>query len=418
MGGTYPTNVTPQARTPTFNSSGSSLTPSEQALFKRTMNSIRDENQFRKLLSDTALQKRILRSSVPLIGLALRSTPVGRAVWLASRLIRFLPDFTWNWTGQYIDQFQGWVQCGECTGPTPGGKTGEVTWYYQSYVPGLPLPTQCGQANSCVATAPPTGSQPVNPRIRVLWDLYTLSGSGTARAMMRKTWYRTAADAWVPSDGTSTLRLVNYDIGYLHRYNSIHYFYQPIIKMAEVTKTLPINDLPYRQPDPLQNSSRGNEQPGSEPRSRPQASYVPRPLQSMLQIRPHTRNVAYGRTKEKKFQGSSEAVQEFFRVVSRAKESVTEFKDFLEAWIEALPKELQKVPKAGKFATPQEMLKHIYDNLDKIDGEQLMKNIAYNYLEDKVIGAGIKAGDKFAKAVGLKATTQIRGATLPKWQRI
>lgn len=364
----------------------------------------------------------MIRSSVPLITMALRQTPVGRAIWLASRIIRWVPDINWRPFYQYVDTLAGWTLCGTCPGPVPGGKDGELVWYTQSFVPNLPPPTQCNQANNCVTSAVPTGTWPANPRVRIRYDLYTLMGSGTRRAMIRQVWYRQANTGWIPGMPETTLKGIPYDIGYLHRFTELHSFYKPILKFAEEVKELPWLDIAHRKPDPLGNTERGYSAPPSdadesESVSRPQSFYVPRPLTRHLELRPHVRNVHFN-NREKKFAGSSEAVQKFFRVVSRAKESVTEFKDFLEAFIEALPEELQKVPKKGKFATPQEMLAHIYKHWDKIDNAKLLYNLAYNYVEDKVIGAGIKAGDKFAKKVGLKATTQIRSVTLPKWRRV
>lgn len=336
-------------------------------------------------------------------------------MWVASKLIRYLPDF-WSWSGAQVNQDAGWTLCGTCTNPPPTF-TRIQRYYTTNYVGQTNPPLNCNQSNNCVAgfglpVLPPVA----NPFIK--YDVWVYPVSSGERGQMKQTWYRNGAPAWLPGMPTTTIKPLIYDTGYIHRYNSVHSFYQPILKFAEQLKEVPFAAIPNRSVDPLGNSERGNHAPNEMPVSRPQASYVPRPLAGVLRIQPHIRNVAYGRTKEKKFQGSSQAVQEFFRVVSRAKESVTEFKDFLEAWIEALPKELQKVPKKGKFATIQEMLQHIYNNLDKVDAEQLMKNLAYNYVEDKVIGAGIKAGDKFAKAVGLKATTQIRSVTLPKWSRI
>jgi len=113
--------------------------------------------------------------------------------------------------------------------------------------------------------------------------------------------------------------------------------------------------------------------------------------------------------KEKKFAGASETVKEIFRRVARAKEHLTEADDFLDTLFDALPKEVQKaIEKRNGRMTPDIKMRAIYDNWDKIDWNDWLKNFVKNYWEDKAVGRGIELSDKFAKGRGASNTVSSR----------
>lgn len=115
------------------------------------------------------------------------------------------------------------------------------------------------------------------------------------------------------------------------------------------------------------------------------------------------------REKEKKFAGSKEVVRKIFTEVSRRKEQLSEADDFLDTLFDALPKEIQdSVPKRNGRVTPDLKMKHIYDNFDKIDWSDWVKNVVENYIEDKIVGKAIAASDKAALGRGATNTTSSR----------
>ena len=80
--------------------------------------------------------------------------------------------------------------------------------------------------------------------------------------------------------------------------------------------------------------------------------------------------------------------------------------DFIDTIFEALPKKRQKELKGRK--TPQDKLKKIYEHWDEIDWQEWGKNYLENWLEDKVVGRALKAGDKAAIKRGETNTTSTR----------
>lgn len=118
-----------------------------------------------------------------------------------------------------------------------------------------------------------------------------------------------------------------------------------------------------------------------------------------------TRQRTRTREKEKKFAGSSQTVRAIFGWLSRNKERLTEFDDFLDILIDSMPKDIQdKMPKRNGRGTPDLKAKHIYDNFDKIDWSKFADEFVKNWLEDKVVGTAIAGSDKAAKARGESST--------------
>lgn len=199
---------------------------------------------------------------------------------------------------------------------------------------------------------------------------------------------------------------------------------KPILKPDAPPLPLPWPLIPNRNPDPMpEGSERGYDLPDVNDRQ----EYTPPNLRPPERLNPETpiflhvnppRRPPEDREKEKKFGGSSDAVQQFFRNVSRFKESVTELKDMLEAIHKAIDKKtLKKLKDArgkGYKATPQSLAKDIYDHFDKIDWEKALDNVVENWAEDKVMGTAIRAGDLASKRLGLKSTLQGRG-WMPRW---
>lgn len=110
--------------------------------------------------------------------------------------------------------------------------------------------------------------------------------------------------------------------------------------------------------------------------------------------------------KEKKFAGSPETIKSIFRRVARAKEHLSEADDFLDTLFDALPKEVQDaIKKRNGRMTPDIKMRAIYDNWDKIDWNDWLKNFVKNYWEDKVVGTALARGDK--AAIGRGATNTI-----------
>ena len=109
--------------------------------------------------------------------------------------------------------------------------------------------------------------------------------------------------------------------------------------------------------------------------------------------------------KEKKFQGSPEAVQKVFRGLSKLKEGASELDDFIDVFYNSLPKKYQSL--TGR-KTPQKKAEHVYKNFDKIDWNKWVEEFVENYLEDKVIGKALQLSDRAAKRRGATNTTASR----------
>ena len=115
------------------------------------------------------------------------------------------------------------------------------------------------------------------------------------------------------------------------------------------------------------------------------------------------------REKEKKFAGSPQVVQAIFREIARRKEQLTEWDDFLDTFIDSLPKEVMNaMPKRNGRETPDLKMKHIYDNFDKIDWDEWVKNFIKNYIEDKIVGKLIDLSDRGALKRMASNTVQSR----------
>ena len=113
--------------------------------------------------------------------------------------------------------------------------------------------------------------------------------------------------------------------------------------------------------------------------------------------------------KEKKFAGTPANVRSIFNWLARQKESLTEADDFLDTLFEALPKEVQKaVEKRNGRLTPDLKMRAIYDNFDKIDWTDWLKNFIKNWIEDKAVGKLIATSDKAAKGRGVTNTISSR----------
>jgi len=174
------------------------------------------------------------------------------------------------------------------------------------------------------------------------------------------------------------------------------------------SRPLPWITLPERKPDPWTPPPPTDVQPDPPPRkdtiieARPGwPGGRPRQLTRNAKRRPPRKN-----EKEKKFQGANKTIQKIFRRLSQGKEAASEMDDFIDTIFEALPKKRQRELKGRK--TPQQKLKKIYEHWDEIDWQEWGKNYLENWLEDKVVGRALKAGDKAAIKRGETNTTSSR----------
>lgn len=136
----------------------------------------------------------------------------------------------------------------------------------------------------------------------------------------------------------------------------------------------------------------------------PKQNYRPR-VQARSRYARRNRN-----EKEKKFSGSSQFVQKFFRQISRFKEAVTEFDDLMDIFIDSMPKDIKKLLKGtnGRGATPDAKARFVYKHFDKVDWAKFSEEWVKNWIEDKAVGTAIAKSDKAAKARGETNTTGSR----------
>lgn len=92
------------------------------------------------------------------------------------------------------------------------------------------------------------------------------------------------------------------------------------------------------------------------------------------------------RVKERKFKGVKSWAQQALFAAFRAHGKLNDFRDLLLAMHDALPKELQLKGK-DKKQLPK-ILRRVWDNLDKMDGEKALANIVKELAEDVVGGFG------------------------------
>lgn len=137
--------------------------------------------------------------------------------------------------------------------------------------------------------------------------------------------------------------------------------------------------------------------------------------------RPQTVRQTYVRTrtrtrsgeKERKFQGSKEGVREIFRRVSQFKEGMSEYDDFLDNILDAMPKAIRdKLPKRNGRETPDLKARFIYDNWESVDAYKLAENLVKNYLQDKAVGIAIDYSDRSARVRGELTNLSTRGSWL------
>lgn len=182
--------------------------------------------------------------------------------------------------------------------------------------------------------------------------------------------------------------------------------YLPIKNPAPRPLPVPWKAIPDRVPDPAEEAENPDRPEQEAPEEAPPEwtriiEYNPAksPKPTISPLAPPYRRPPRREEKEKKFSGTSDFVQNFFKKISKGKEAISEIDDFIEQIFEALPKEIQK---KVKRKTPQGMLKEIYDHWDKIDWYKAIDGIVLNWIEDKVVGTALAASDK---------TSRMRGAT-------
>lgn len=174
--------------------------------------------------------------------------------------------------------------------------------------------------------------------------------------------------------------------------------------------------LPDRDKDKENNTDRAPDKPGDRPESdkgySDEIEITPAPNQNtkvVMRRYQRSRTNTRSREKEGKFQGSSETTQELFRRLSVLKEGFTEYDDFLDNIIDAMPKDIRsKLPKRNGRETPDLKARFIYDNWEHVDMYELAENLVTNWIEDKAIGTLIDLSDKAAKARGTTNTTASR----------
>lgn len=145
-------------------------------------------------------------------------------------------------------------------------------------------------------------------------------------------------------------------------------------------------------------------QPGTPPTAQPWAPKNPH--------KPPPR-----RTKERKFK-----VPRWFAALSKVAWEATEAVDVVENLFECLPKKVQKsVKKTGvtmpdawrpgiKYATAIDKAKHVYSNVDQIDGDCAMRKLACNHVMDMLWGRFFGGVDNAAQRYGLKGYGRAAGS--------
>lgn len=123
------------------------------------------------------------------------------------------------------------------------------------------------------------------------------------------------------------------------------------------------------------------------------------------------------RTKERKFK-----VPRWFSTLSKVAWEATEAVDVVENLFECLPKNVQKtVKKTGvtmpdawkpgiKYATAIDKAKHVYSNVDQLDGDCAMRKLACNHVMDMLWGRFFGGVDNAAQRYGLKGYGRAAGS--------
>lgn len=321
---------------------------------------------------------------------------IRRRFWQAAfDLLRLL----WKWYGDLVWVYatSGWKLDGECsyTIAPEVGPRGQVQAAGEHAYGAF--------ANACIgnqANNQPWGS-PINPASKSLALMIrynTIPRFGMQRAWTRSITGATRHPAWLP---------------HVEWLPEIPPEKLPIVGAQRQPRTLPYEVIPMKEPDWERPQWDPNYNPNIEERTRPPE----RTVDNRVTYNPGQRIIHRSATraerkppergeKEKKFAGSSQGVQEFFRVISRGKEALTEVDDFIDNIFEALPKNLQKTLEGRK--TPSDKLAYIYTHWDEIDWNKAVDNIVINHFQDKVVGTGLRESDKAALKRGATNTLSSR----------
>lgn len=123
------------------------------------------------------------------------------------------------------------------------------------------------------------------------------------------------------------------------------------------------------------------------------------------------------RTKERKFK-----VPRWFAGLSKVAWEATEAVDVVENLFECLPKKIQKkVPKTGvtlpdawrpgiKYASATDKAKHVYNNVNELDGDCAMRKLACNHVMDMLWGRFFGGVDNAAQRYGIKGYGRASGS--------
>lgn len=112
----------------------------------------------------------------------------------------------------------------------------------------------------------------------------------------------------------------------------------------------------------------------------------------------HYRSKPKGPVREAKFRGVPKLAQSLFFDVARAHGKLTDFRDLLGAFHDSLPKELQLKGKDKKSIN--KLLRQVWQNLDKMDGEKALAGVIKELAEDVVGGVGDMFKTEAAKKLG------------------
>lgn len=127
----------------------------------------------------------------------------------------------------------------------------------------------------------------------------------------------------------------------------------------------------------------GNEEPSSTPEYTPHVHFRVKPK---------------GNVREAKFRGASSVATSLFFDVARAHGKLTDFRDILGAFHDALPDHLQLKGKDKKSI--QKLLRRVWDNLEQLNGEEALANVIKELAEDVVGGVGDMFKTETAKKLG------------------
>lgn len=139
-----------------------------------------------------------------------------------------------------------------------------------------------------------------------------------------------------------------------------------------------IPDLPPREWP----GADGNNDPSYAPGAATMGDELTRPQWEPLAHR----EPAAKRVTERKFRGANSLAKELFFDLARAHGKLTDFRDIVGAFHDALPKELQLKGKDKKKIPA--LLRRVWDNLDKLDGEKALAGVIKELAEDVVGGVG------------------------------